>query len=169
MLTADLTPFEESFYFYQRRLNLRLSLPFTRYFYFKMGTPADAEWKRKQKALGNSRYTGFGPKAWADELLLGDNSHRTEDGGYRRLVESTVTGETPGADSSSAPLPRTSKADEQGDLKSLDRAMTRTLYLLVKGGRRADRWGFPTSPLEGKENLKEVWSQTHALPCKLTK
>lgn len=53
------------------------------------------------------------------------------------------------------PLPRATEADKARDLKSLDRALTRTLYLLVKGG---GKWGFPTSGLEGRESLHTVSS-----------
>lgn len=163
-LTPYLSPFEESFYFYQRRLNQRLALPFTRYFYLKKGTPADAEWKRKQKAAGE-KYTGFGPKGWADELLVGDESHKNEDNGYRRLVETTITGEDSnfegdvedGEKKLDIPLPRISKADKEDDRRSLDRAMTRTLYLLVKSKDWSKHaWRFPQSSVVGRENLKEV-------------
>jgi len=159
MLTPDLTPFEESFYFYQRRLNQRLALPLTRYFYFKKGMPADLEWKRKQRALGDV-YTGFGKRAWADELLVGDNSHMSPDNGFHRLAATTVSGEDAtgdGVQKFGIPLPRRSKADEEGNRRSLDRAMTRTLYLLVKKkGRDKHVWRFPQCPLVGRENLKEV-------------
>ena len=166
MLTPPLHPFEESFYFYQRRLNQRLALPFTRYFYFKKGTPADAEWKRKQAAREEEVYTGFGAKGWKDELLVGDNRQTSEDNGYRKLVTTTVTGEDAAVeeggvegegDKLMAPLPRRTKADEENDRRSLDRAGDRTLYLLVKSKDRAHHaWRFPQSPLVGRENLKEV-------------
>lgn len=163
MLTPDLDPFEESFYFYQRRLNQRLALPFTRYFYFKKDTPADLEWKRKQKALGDDVFTGFGKRSWADELLVGDESHKSDDNGFRRLAATTVSGEdataegVEGVKKFEMPLGRTSKADMEGDRRSLDRHMTRTLYLLVrKKGRDRYAWKFPQSPLVGFENLKEV-------------
>merc|ERR1712086_15236 len=38
------------------------------------------------------------------------------------------------------PAPRRTKADEQNDMRSLDRALDRTLYLLVQDG---DSWNFP--------------------------
>jgi large subunit ribosomal protein L46 len=159
-LTRPLTEFEESFYFYQRRLNQRLSLPFTRYFYFKKDTPADAEWKRKQKALG-PQYTGFGKDAWKDELLVGDNSHKSPDFGYRRLVETTVTGEdgenvAEDEKRFEAPLGRRTKADEENDRRSLDRKGERTLYLLVKNKGEKYAWRFPQAVLTGRETLKEV-------------
>lgn len=75
-ITRDLHPFESAFFLYQRRLNERLALPFTRYFYVKKGTPADLEWKRKMKqrltpARDIGPYKGYGDEAWNDELLVG--------------------------------------------------------------------------------------------------
>lgn len=178
MITRDLSEFEASYYFYQRRLNDRLQLPFTRWFYFKKGSLADDEWKRKQAAAG--KYNAYGPRQWADELLVGDNSHKSEDNGYQYLVDTTVTGEEETLAIAAAraeaakeaeargevvehsseiiakPFPRVSKADLENDTRSLDRKMSRTLYLLVKKNRLENSWRFPQSLLVGKENLLEV-------------
>lgn len=77
LITRDLTEFEKAYYLYQKRLNERLALPFSRYFYAKKRTPADLEWKRK--ALGRKSaardigiYSGYGDEAWNDEVLVGD-------------------------------------------------------------------------------------------------
>ncbi|TGZ84057.1 hypothetical protein EX30DRAFT_338621 [Ascodesmis nigricans] len=170
-LTPELHPFEESYYFYQQRLHQRLALPFTRYFYFKKDSTADLLWKKKQRPLRKAKaYTGFGPEGWKDELLIGDNAQHEEDFGYERLVETTVTKEDAvveeGAEQEAKivekPLPRTTKADEENDLKSLDRAGSRTLYLLVK---QNGRWQFPTSRLEGKENLRHTAMRTLEESC----
>lgn len=77
LLTRDLTPFEKAYYLYQKRLNERLALPFSRYFYIKKGTPADAEWKRKRAIRKTAAkdigiYSGYGEEAWNDEVMLGD-------------------------------------------------------------------------------------------------
>jgi large subunit ribosomal protein L46 len=59
-----------------------------------------------------------------------------------------------------AGLRRRTEADERGDLRSLERRLQRTLYLLVKtkgkdlGGK--DVWKFPSAPVIGFEGLKEV-------------
>jgi len=77
LLTRDLTPFEKAFYLYQKRLNERLAMPFSRYFYYKKGTPSDEEWKRKVKARKTAArdvgvYNAYGDEGWNDEVLLGD-------------------------------------------------------------------------------------------------
>lgn len=178
MLTRDLGAFEASYYFYQRRLNDRLQLPFTRWFYFKKGSLADEEWKRKQAAA--EKYNAYGPRQWADELLVGDNKHIIEDNGYQYLVDTTVTGEEETLSTAAArieaakeaeakgeafeypteiiskPLPRVNKAGLDNDTKSLDREMSRTLYLLVRKKNKRNSWRFPQSILVGNENLREV-------------
>lgn len=90
LLTRELTSFEKAFYLYQKRLNERLALPFTRYFYYKKGTPADVEWKRKQKARKSASrdigvYSGYGDEAWNDEVLVGDQTAEPE-----RMVEALI-------------------------------------------------------------------------------
>ena len=79
LLTRELTSFEKAYYLYQKRLNERLALPFTRYFYYNKGTPADVEWKRKQKLRKTAArdigvYSGYGDEAWNDEVLVGDKT-----------------------------------------------------------------------------------------------
>ncbi|KAF2150652.1 hypothetical protein K461DRAFT_295907 [Myriangium duriaei CBS 260.36] len=84
LLTRPLTAFEKAYHLYNRRLNERLALPFTRYFYYRKGTPSDGEWKRKVRArttaardIGN--YSGYGRDAWNDEVLVGSNVGTWED------------------------------------------------------------------------------------------
>ncbi|CZT03486.1 related to mitochondrial ribosomal protein L17 [Rhynchosporium agropyri] len=75
LLTAPQTSFEKAFYFYQKRLNERLAMPWARYFYFKKGTPSDADRKLKEKERNGSAarelggYRAYGDEAWHDELL----------------------------------------------------------------------------------------------------
>jgi large subunit ribosomal protein L46 len=73
-----LTSFEKAYFFYQKRLNERLALPFTRYFYFKKDTPADTDWKIKARERNGvaarelGGYRAYGEEAWNDELLVTD-------------------------------------------------------------------------------------------------
>lgn len=78
LLTAPQSPFEKAFFFYQKRLNERLVMPFTRYFYFKKDTPADTDWKIKAKERNGvparelGAYKAYGDESWNDELLSTD-------------------------------------------------------------------------------------------------
>ncbi|OCK99115.1 mitochondrial 54S ribosomal protein mL46, partial [Cenococcum geophilum 1.58] len=189
ILTRDLHPFEKAFYLYQRRLNERLALPFTRYFYFKKGTPADVEWKRKVKTrLTPARdigvYNAYGDEGWNDEVLVGAKEAETEWQVESLLkdAEAPVTG-IPGqengdgigtpdgikfggeqvpevsskkgkAETVEKLMPRVTAADRRGDVKSLDRLLQRSLYLLVKN--REGRWTFPDDKVVGRENLHQA-------------
>ncbi|KAF2751101.1 hypothetical protein M011DRAFT_473619 [Sporormia fimetaria CBS 119925] len=173
VLTRDLHPFESAFFLYQRRLNERLALPFTRYFYFKKKTPADLEWKRKIKqrltpARDIGRYKGYGDEAWNDELLVGsqesDFQHQVE----RLIEDAEQSGKEEEEEAAEGaltdpmalkverepverPMPRVTEADLKGDVKSLNRLLPRTLYLLAK--TKEGKWMFPQDKLEGKETL----------------
>ncbi|KAG8531591.1 uncharacterized protein KY384_003221 [Bacidia gigantensis] len=166
ILTRDLTPFEKAYFLYQRRLNERLALPFTRYFYYQKGTPGDVEWKRKVKgrltpARDIGRFSGYGTDAWNDELLVGDGVSEPQEQvkALIRDAEDKEDGSTAGGrkrdELIEKPSERVTKADRTSDLKSLNRSLTRTLYLVVKMKQGATRgeWVLPECAIEGKESL----------------
>lgn len=189
LLTRELTPFEKAFYLYQKRLNERLSLPFSRYFYFKKGTPADIEWKRKQKARKTAArdigvYSGYGDEAWNDEVLIGDQTAEptsqiealVRDAEGKDIVDAKPVGDAESGGQEIAgdaregegvsqevgqqkiafdrPMPRITEADNQGDLRSLNRKLDRCLYLLVQ--KEDGQWRFPQDRVYGRENLHQV-------------
>lgn len=163
-ITRDLTPFEKAFYFYQKRLNERLALPFTKYFYFKRGTPADEDWKRKIKdrqtpARDIGKYNAYSKEAWNDELLVGAVDSEPEHQVEMLILDAESTANATSQDTSKKeeiprPVPRATEADKKGDQKSLDRLLQRTLYLLVKS--KEGYWKFPSSPVEAGESLRLV-------------
>ncbi|GAM87261.1 hypothetical protein ANO11243_052830 [Dothideomycetidae sp. 11243] len=182
LLTRQLTSFEKAYHLYNRRLNERLALPFTRYFYYKKGTPGDGEWKRKVRArltaardIGN--YSGYGKEAWNDEVLVGSDIGSWEDTVHQVIRDAEEfrednirnKGEQDGAveqpafelaastvKNQSVPRPesRQTPADTANDTKSLSRKLDRTLYLLVKNA--AGRWVFPADLVQGKEGLHQA-------------
>ena len=176
-ITRDLHPFESAYFLYQRRLNERSALPFTRYFYYKERTPADREWKRKMKqrltpARDIGRYKGYGDEAWNDEVLVGAKESDFQWQVERLLEDAETTGaeDQPEPEAAAAPTTvttqkkvdhdavarpasRITEADEKNDVKSLNRLLQRTLYLLVKN--KEGQWMFPQDTLK-KETLREV-------------
>jgi large subunit ribosomal protein L46 len=168
-ITRDLHPFESAFFLYQRRLNERLALPFTRYFYFKKRTPADLEWKRKMKqrltpARDIGKYKGYGDEAWNDEVLVGARESDFEHQVERLLEDAATDGREVGEEEQKGmkkverelfdkPPSRRTEADEKNDTKSLNRALQRTLYLLVQN--KEGQWQFPQDRLKD-ENLHGV-------------
>ncbi|KAK3213983.1 hypothetical protein GRF29_28g1672242 [Pseudopithomyces chartarum] len=176
-ITRDLHPFESAFFLYQRRLNERSALPFTRYFYYKERTPADREWKRKMKqrltpARDIGRYKGYGDEAWNDEVLVGAKESDFQWQVERLLEDAETTGaeDQPEPEAAAAPTAvttqkkvdhdavtrpasRITEADEKNDVQSLNRLLQRTLYLLVKN--KEGQWMFPQDTLK-KETLREA-------------
>ncbi|KAL9137638.1 MAG: hypothetical protein Q9175_001157 [Cornicularia normoerica] len=165
LLTRDLTPFEKSFFLYQRRLNERLALPFTRYFYYQRGTPGDIEWKRKIKdrktpARDIGVYNAYGDEGWNDELLVGDTVSEPEEQVEKLLRDAEVEvterdiqgeGKVVKKEEVEKPMPRVTEADKAGDMKSLNRALQKTLYLVVSRGK--GQWEFPSAELARQESL----------------
>ncbi len=170
VLTRDLTPFEKAYFLYQKRLNERLVLPFSRYFYYQKGTPGDVEWKRKIKerltpARDIGKYNAYDREAgWNDEVLVGARESEPEEQVEALLRDAEVEvkkevdeeGQEREVKKELAvrPMPRVTEADRVGDTRSLDRLLQRTLYLVVK--RQDGRWWFPSDGLVGKESLHTV-------------
>jgi large subunit ribosomal protein L46 len=171
-ITRDLHPFEKAFYFYQRRLNERLALPFTRYFYYKKDTPALIEFKRKIQerktaARDIGSYDAYGNEGWNDEVLVGAPETEPDHQMEALLRDAQPDSESPTTDgqgpqpksqeaSIPRPMPRITEADKKGDQKSLNRLLQRSLYLLVQNPE--GRWAFPSAPLEDREYLRQVRS-----------
>ena len=171
LLIRELTPFEKAFFLYQRRLNERLALPFTRYFYYQKGTPGDIEWKRKIKQrltaardIGN--YTGYSKETWNDEILVGDNLSEPQ-----QQVEALIRDaeDREGYTESETarkkeevvdrPVTRETEADQKNDKRSLNRLLSRTLYLIVKARqlkKNQSHWIVPEVELLEKESLRSV-------------
>lgn len=148
---------------YQRRLNERLALPFTKYFYFKKGTPADEDWKRKIRerqtpARDIGKYNAYSKEAWNDELLVGAVESEPEHQMEMLLRDAETTTSNAAEDSTKEeiqrPAPRVTEADKTGDERSLNRLLQRTLYLVVQSNE--GYWTFPSSPVGLQENLRTV-------------
>lgn len=175
-LTRDLTPFEKAYFLYQKRLNERLVLPFSRYFYYQRGSPGEINWKRQIKerqtpARDIGVYNAYSKEGWNDEVLLGAKESEPEeyvDALVREAqIEAELSEEGEGMNKKEEkvekPMPRVTEADKAADTKSLNRALTRTLYLVVKSGKDGKdggRWGFPSSVLKGRESLHTVGIRT---------
>lgn len=168
MITHDPHPFETAYYLYQRRLNERLVLPFTQYFYFKRGTPAFEHWRAKRRERNNTatrdigNYNPYKEDGWNDEALIGDNIGEPDQVVQKLLedegkdVAESIDAEV-AAESKLGGLRRKTEADEKNDQRSLERALDRTLYLVVKNpsSAKAEQWEFPHGPIEGDEGVKE--------------
>jgi large subunit ribosomal protein L46 len=167
LLTRRQTDFESAFFFYQKRLNERLTLPFITSIYFKQDTARQLDWLAKMKERQGSVakelgvYQGKKSQGWDDELLVNDPLSKQETLTDILLKDSEMrvsedAEEIREADRVPAerPQPRETEADESGNVKRLDRKLDRTLYLVVKG--KDGDWRFPSSTLDRSENLYQV-------------
>ncbi|KAH6661218.1 39S mitochondrial ribosomal protein L46-domain-containing protein [Truncatella angustata] len=167
LLTRALTPFENAFFFYQKRLNERLTTEFRHTLFFKENTVPDLDWNIKFKERGQiaakelGRYFAQGRNAWNDELLVG--STLSDESRIRDILVKdaewrvTEDGETAKPDEIvpvEKPLDRVTEADKTNDVRRLDRKLDQTLYLVVQSGN--GNWSFPTDDVPTDENLHQA-------------
>jgi large subunit ribosomal protein L46 len=170
-ITRDLHPFEQAFFLYQKRLNERLALPFTRFLWYKKNSPALLDFRLKLRerltpARDIGKYDAYGKEGWNDEALIGAvNTDRDEQ--MQKLLDDEVV-QVPGNERKITetkeqaealrprPMPRTTQADLDGDSRNLNRMLQRTLYLLMENEH--GRWEFPAAPvaMDEKESLHAV-------------
>ncbi|KAI1247877.1 hypothetical protein MGN70_011770 [Eutypa lata] len=167
LVTRALTPFENAFFFYQKRLNERLVLPFRHTLFFKKDTASDLDWRVKFEERGKiaakelGRYYAQGRNAWNDELLVGstlssedrvreillkDAENRVTEDGEEAQPDEIVPVERP--------MDRITEADKTNNVRRLDRKLDRTLYLVVQG--KDKKWQFPSGDLPTDERLHET-------------
>ncbi|KAI9894761.1 MAG: 54S ribosomal protein L17 mitochondrial [Vezdaea aestivalis] len=176
-LTRTPSSFESAFYQYQRRLNERLVLPFTKNFYFAPDTPAANLWNKQIKARKTAArdiggYFAHSEENWNDEAKVGEMKVGEEGMvEIRDAVLGDVAAPRPGADgivnteqAVQAPRGRETEADRKGDKRSLDRKLERTLVLVVKTETaKVDeekevrgRWMLPAARVLAQESLTEA-------------
>jgi len=167
LITKEQTSFESAYYFYQKRLNERLVLPFSQKAYFKHDTPPQLDWAVKLKERNGvvareiGQYNGRSATAWDDELRVGDKLSSPESLMESLLKDAEVrvsedAEEIPPEERVPVerPMPRVTEADQKNDVQRLDRQLDRTLYLVVKTSE--GKWEFPTAPVSTDEALHEV-------------
>ncbi|KAH7023551.1 39S mitochondrial ribosomal protein L46-domain-containing protein [Ilyonectria destructans] len=170
LVTRKLHPFENSFFFYQKRLEERLNTPFITSIYYKPDTARRLDWNLKvqdrqgtvAKELGV--YNGKSSKAWDDELRVGDELSNQESivKALLKDAEARVSDDAEVINPEDvvpieAPVSRVTEADKKGDVRRLDRKLDRTLYLVVKSG---DSWVFPADVIPKDQNLHESAKRT---------
>lgn len=139
-ITRDATPFEKAYFDYREKLERQESLTTPTDFYFKKGSVAERRWKHEEEAR--------------QEAMKSDQSLN------KALQDSQVSWEKENEGLSVSTkfekLERYTEADRKDDKKSLDRALQKTLYLVVKPSSVENIWQFPQGPLDTTEYLHEV-------------
>ncbi|KAI9506628.1 hypothetical protein BX070DRAFT_218231 [Coemansia spiralis] len=113
---------------------------FPREFFFKKGSSAETKWMELEDQRESEWY--FSPETKPESKSLKNETVGGESGEAKEINKAVEI------------HPRVTKADESGDVKSLERKLDRTLYLLVKDSK--GQWVFPQGALEGEEVLHDA-------------
>lgn len=109
---------ESAYYAYNAKLQRALSQPFARELYFKKGSAAETQF------LAEERQRQETVSQWGKDGVAA--SVTSIQGGTEGLAE------------------RKTKADEEHDVRSLERSLDRTLFLVVRGGKTGSKqWSLP--------------------------
>ncbi|EGV61417.1 hypothetical protein PSN45_000090 [Yamadazyma tenuis] len=158
VITRDLPAFEKSYYKYQNELWKRLMWTFPKWFYYRGGTLGDHRFKELNKPPvynnptmeftdGRPEIRQSRDRRFKQELRLPKTYKQAEDGS--EIVDEYSS------DSLSRkinPNSRVTQADEKNDTTSLERKLSRSLYLVISEDNKT--WTFPNFAV----------SQEHEIP-----
>ncbi|KAF8979266.1 54S ribosomal protein L17 mitochondrial [Entomortierella lignicola] len=135
LILRDLSPFEKEYFLYQQNLERDNAAPFGAEFYFKKGSVAERRWKQ-QEAERNASSTSTSSSKPSSKSAV-ENSAGTQDD------EVTEEDRVAALEAKVEFNDRVTEADRKNDVRSLERALQRTLYLIVKKPREEYAWQFP--------------------------
>jgi len=134
-ITHSPSRFEKTFFQYQSRIARALHNPFPYEFYFKQGSPLEAQFNIEERKRERQAFGRLTRPVWeATEANLEAAELAREEVGKRAT--------------------RFTDADKRRDLHSLDRRGERNLYLITKSGDGS--WSFPRAPIGKGEFLHQV-------------
>jgi len=151
--TRSPSRFEKTFYQYQSRIARALHNPFPYEFYFKQGSPLEAQFNIEERKRERQAFGRLTRPMWdATEANLEAAELAKEEVGKRAT--------------------RFTEADKRKDLHSLDRRGERNLYLVTKSEDGA--WTFPRAAIRKGEFLHQVCNrcpfvsfvECHPLDCR---
>ncbi|KAF9116828.1 54S ribosomal protein L17 mitochondrial [Mortierella sp. AM989] len=148
LILRDLSPFEKEYFLYQQSLERDSASPFGAEFYFKKGSVAERRWKQQEAeriaSLSTSSLSKSSSKSSVEGSAAGSDDELTEEDRVAALEAQIEFND------------RITEADRKNDVKSLERALQRTLYLIVKKPREQHAWQFPQGGMRIVENLQEA-------------
>ncbi|KAG2223081.1 hypothetical protein INT45_008929 [Circinella minor] len=141
-ITRDSTSFEKAYFDYKEKIERQNATTFPTEFYFKKGSLAERRWKEEEAArrdaMSNSQ-TSLTEAAAKTQAQLEQND--TAAASMNKVEKAS----------------RLTEADIKKDVKSLDRALQRTLYLVVhKPEDTQHPWQFPQGQIDSAEYLHEA-------------
>ncbi|SSD61234.1 related to 54S ribosomal protein L17, mitochondrial [Saccharomycodes ludwigii] len=149
IITQQPSKLESTYCAYQRELERRLMWTFPQYYYFKRGTLAERKFLALQRgpvsklpgvfySKGVPDVRGNRERNAAQEIVLPLEQQSEDDPN-----ESDSASSSHNINRRILPNSRITKADECGDLKSLERRLDKNLYLIVKSNKTGE-WSFPS-------------------------
>ncbi|KAF9990306.1 54S ribosomal protein L17 mitochondrial [Mortierella antarctica] len=151
LIVRDLTPFEQEYFLYQKNLERESAAPFGAEFYFKKGSVAERRWKQQEAERLASQST-FGSSSPSKSSTSGATTAGSEGAEDEISEEDRVAA----MEAKIEFVDRITEADRKNDVRSLERALARTLYLIVKKPREQHAWQFPQGGVRVCENLQEA-------------
>ncbi|KAG0370669.1 39S mitochondrial ribosomal protein L46-domain-containing protein [Gamsiella multidivaricata] len=148
LILRDLSPFEKEYFTYQKSLERDNAAPFGAEFYFKKGSVAERRWKQQEAERAASSSSSASSTASKSSASKGSEAAAAEELTEEDRVAAMETKIEFNA--------RVTEADRNNDIKSLERALQRTLYLIVKKPRDQHAWQFPQGGVRVCENLQEA-------------
>ncbi|KAI8981114.1 39S mitochondrial ribosomal protein L46-domain-containing protein [Pilobolus umbonatus] len=143
-IIRDATPFEKAYFDYREKLERDESTTLPSEFYFKKGSVAERRWKHEEAAR---------QAAMVDPSVSLSEAVESSQSIWEKENEGIV------AAAKIEKKSRTTEADIKHDMKSLDRSLQNTLYLVVKESDK-DQWHFPQGPVDTAEYLHEAAERT---------
>ncbi|KAG0225232.1 54S ribosomal protein L17 mitochondrial [Actinomortierella wolfii] len=155
LILRDLTPFEQEYFQYQKDLERDHAAPFAAEFYFKKGSVAERRWKQAE-AERLAKKNGTASVAGAEASNVSTSAEDEDMTEEERVAAQEAKVEF---------NDRVTEADRKNDVRSLERALSRTLYLIVKKPRDQHAWQFPQGGVNVTENLQEAAGRELAEEC----
>ncbi|KAG0210195.1 54S ribosomal protein L17 mitochondrial [Mortierella sp. GBA30] len=153
LIVRDLTPFEQEYFLYQKNLERESAAPFGAEFYFKKGSVAERRWKQQEAERLASQSTFGSSSQSSGKASAATGSVSQGEGGEEDISEEDRVA---AMEAKIEFNDRFTDADRKNDVRSLERALTRTLYLIVKKPRDQHAWQFPQGGVRVCENLQEA-------------
>ncbi|KAG0046778.1 54S ribosomal protein L17 mitochondrial [Gryganskiella cystojenkinii] len=151
LILRDLSEFEKEYFTYQKNLERDHAAPFGSEFYFKKGSVAERRWKQQEAerlAGSSSTSTSTSTSSKASSTTSAESQQLQDEISEEDRV-AALEAQIQFND-------RVTEADRKNDVRSLERALARTLYLIVKKPREQHAWQFPQGGVRVVENLQEA-------------
>ncbi|ODV81618.1 uncharacterized protein CANTADRAFT_24496 [Suhomyces tanzawaensis NRRL Y-17324] len=161
VITADVPKFEAQYYKYQNELWRRLMWTFPKWFYFREGTLAEQRFRQLNKdpvadnpniefPRGRPQIRHKRDRRFKQELKLPKTYKEADELEPAELEQAQDTITEDDLARKIVPNSRTTKADQENDLTSLERKLSRTLYLTIQNG---STWILPNFPEPSSEQV----------------